>query len=375
MELESVSALGAVAANDVASIRSAIADAWQSTRTVLEVWKQELDPVIWIVSALLALIPGSFAIYKWWTYRNSRLPQRLKEMLEKEEGRLKTVRSELLSAVIRPSSTQVVAAPLFAEPQMLTTIRKLNWARWWRPRPFQAVEAELELALVEMEQQQKFCEQRSELYRSQEATAYLLKGAIASSRATRTDVNSPEQERLNRSALNHFSRALEMEPDNLEILEYVAHQHRALGDVDLALSAYQQLAQQSLGTDRGHRLYRSRALLFLAEMLEKQHDRTQVVARLIEARQNLEDALCELPVDQRGQLHHAAIHEAMARVCQKLGRGALLQRHAQSALAIYSQLAAHEPEKSDAEAGKQRMIRSLASPIVGLAQATSISKN
>jgi tetratricopeptide (TPR) repeat protein len=342
---------------DIASVQTAIAEAWQSARSALEVWKQELDPVIWIVSALLALIPGSFAIYKWWTYRNSRLPQRLKEILENEERRLLETRSALVQLVAKPdASVAPVPTPLFSEPQLKTLIRKLNWARWWRPRPLATVAAEVELALDEIEQQIKFCEKRTTVFRSQEVTAYLLKGAIAAADASRRTTGSKEYEDLNRSALNHFRRALDMEPFNPEILEYVAHQHRVLDDTALALEGYQKLASLP-----GHEQLRSRAMRYAAEMLEKQYDQSRVSARLTEARDYLEKALAALPVDERNRLLHAEVLEVLGRVRLKLGNVSVPFEHFRSALSIYRQITQREPGNVDASAGEVRMIAALTS--------------
>jgi len=238
-------------------------------------------------------------------------------------------------------------------------IRKLNWSRRWKPAPLSTAEAELELALVEVEKQMHFCVRRQALYREQEATAYLLKGAIASARASAAS-DLAERDRNNRIALNHFSRALEIEPKNPEILEYVAHQHRALNQLDLARASYRELADL---TDASHafREMHYRALLYQGNVLERQYDSdTLKSGTLLSARESLEEALESLPIDARGQLDHAAIHESLGRVLEKLNRSALPAKHYGSALSIYEDILKREPANQEAMAGRNRICTALA---------------
>ncbi|MGQ0672422.1 MAG: hypothetical protein ACT4N2_06015 [Hyphomicrobium sp.] len=41
---------------------------WAGPLESLNQLRSTLDPIIWIVSVILALVTGTFAIYKWWNF-------------------------------------------------------------------------------------------------------------------------------------------------------------------------------------------------------------------------------------------------------------------------------------------------------------------
>ncbi|MCC7253356.1 hypothetical protein [Hyphomicrobium sp.] len=220
-------------------------------------------------------------------------------------------------------------------------------------------EAEIELALVEVEKQMHFCQRSQNLYREQEATAYLLKGAIASARAEAAN-NLSDRDRQNRIALNHFSRALEIEPKNPEILEYIAHQHQALDQLDLAREAYKELAALTQDTP-ALRQQHYRAWLCMGNVLERQYESNdRRTATLMSARDCLQKALDNLPAGARGQLDHATIQECLGRVLEKLNKLTLPAQHYGAALSIYQEILRREPENQEATAGLNRMCAALA---------------
>jgi hypothetical protein len=63
-----------------------LAERWGEVTSRVEAVRKILDPIVWIVGSILALVPGSFAIYKWWYYHESRLPQRLSEFLARRKS-------------------------------------------------------------------------------------------------------------------------------------------------------------------------------------------------------------------------------------------------------------------------------------------------
>jgi hypothetical protein len=62
--------------------RARITEQWADFTLKVEAVRKVLDPVIWIVGSVLAIVPGSYVIYKWWYYRESRLPDRLADFLK-----------------------------------------------------------------------------------------------------------------------------------------------------------------------------------------------------------------------------------------------------------------------------------------------------
>lgn len=224
------------------------------------------------------------------------------------------------------------------------------------PFPHSTAEAELELALVEIEQQLHFCDKSREACSSQEATAFLLKGAIASSRANRVGANSADKERYNRAALNHFLRVLELDPDDVDALEYVAHHQRVLGQVDLAIASYERLANITGGSARDDRLIAARANRHIAELYEYRYDENGVAQRLEDAREHLDEALDRLPHSAKGTIEEGRIQEVYGRVVYKLGFNPMpLQRWGQ-AQALYNNIRQVKGvDREEAEAGYHRV--------------------
>src|SRR5262249_27899110 len=87
--------------------------------------------VDWIRSQLKELIAiGSFAfaVWKWLRYPDSQLFLRFRELLEKEEDRLRHAHSDLAEIICRPAPGQSVTMPLFVEEPLLRIFRKRRWA-------------------------------------------------------------------------------------------------------------------------------------------------------------------------------------------------------------------------------------------------------
>lgn len=330
---------------------------WIDVSAEFELWRRTLDPAIWLLSSLLAMVPGGFVIYKWWNYRNSRLPERLALMLAKDEVRLREhARAALLQAVENPSAARaVVSPPIFAVPALKTCIRNIGWAGWINPFPFETADKELGDAIAEIEERLKFCEKSRADCRRQEATAYLVKGAIAAARAKQKASSKELSDRLDRDALNYFLRALEIDQNDTEALEYLAHQHRILGQHDLALSSFQRLAELTKNSGGESNLTTAKAYRHIGEILEKQHESSGVLRRLEKAKDFLEKALLALPPSARGQLDHAAIYEVTGRVEEKRGTTNLPLQNYLAAFAMYNALVEKNPDALEAKLGADRM--------------------
>lgn len=341
---------------DLVALKLALTPWWEVARQTVSGWKQEFDPFIWLLGSVLAMIPGTFVIYKWWHYRNSRLPERLNELLAKEELRLREARSALLKVVKHPTAVRAsVAAPYFVVPALKQTVRNCNWAGWLSPFPFATAERELELALVEIEHQLDFCEKSRADTRRQEATAYVVKGAIAAARASRSSVTPQDFDHHNRVALNHFMRALEIDQNDIEALEYAAHQYRILDQHELALSSYARLISLTSNGNSDLQLVAARAHRYRAEIYEKKHALTKIGARLSDAKDCLREALAMLPDGARGQIDDASIHEVLGRIEKAIGATTLPGTHFGAALSIYGEIKQKDPTNQDAIDGHARV--------------------
>jgi tetratricopeptide (TPR) repeat protein len=326
--------------------RAWIVERWAELTLKVEAVRKVLDPVIWIVGSVLALVPGSYAIYKWWYYRESRLPDRLADFLKDDEKRLHTARNVLFRNFERPTHSKSAAAPIFLEPSMKAAMRRLNWSSWWSWRALPSADHNLGVALKEIESQMELWEKQHAHYKRQEAAAYLLRGAIAAGAGSAED---------HKRALDYFLKALAIDGNDIEALEYAAHQCRVLGEIDEALANYDRLAEltDKPGTDFAS--VRAKALHYAGEMCEKKYDKDGVYNNLNRARNRLRQALEILPVQARGELDHAATHEVLGRVEDKRGTTNLPVGNLQAAQAMYRDLIRQERDAAEADAGLVRV--------------------
>ncbi len=355
-----------------------IAQHGRIAKGIVQSWRDALDPFIWLVGSLLALIPGSFAAYRWWFYSKYRLPLRLEELLNQQAVQVKEARDALLSAIEVPNAARVrVTPPLFTVPALQHSIRNLSWGGWSSPFLFSSAESEMNDALGELNQKLVFCEKRRRDCITQQATAYLVKGAIAAARATRLGNDTSEAARENRNALDYFLRAFSLNESDLEALQYVAHQHRVLKEDDLAFNAFERLAEKTVNGDSETKLMNSRANRYMAEICEKQFEETRISVRLKEAGTYLDAALESLPDVAKGQIDSAAIYEVFGRVKEKEGARKKPAEYYSKALSIYSELKNRDPSDSEAAAGfdrvDQRLREFLARQAAAQAQSATVS--
>jgi tetratricopeptide (TPR) repeat protein len=334
----------------IESFRTWLAARWGEVTIRVEAVRKVLDPVVWIVGSILALVPGSFAIYKWWYYHESRLPQRLSEFLAKEEIRLRTARNVLLKSIERPSLAKRFTAPIFLAPSLKEAMRNMRLARWWNVWVLASAEKSLETALAEIEKQMKFWDDQQAHYKRQEAAALLLRGAIAAGKGTVED---------NKAALGYFLKALAIDESDVEALEYAAHQRRILGELDDALADYERLARLTKKPGAEAAEMRIRALRYQGEIYEKMFEKDGVRQDLAKGKNCLEIALKEMPAELRGELHHASIHEVLGRIEDKRGTKNLPSDNYRAAKDIYNDLIVRKRDLLEAEAGRERVQRLL----------------
>jgi len=217
-----------------------------AVQQVTDVFNKVIDALRPHLHSLIALGSLSFAIWKWWRYREAALFRRLKEFVEKEVVNLRTGRTDLLDIICRPSPGQVVAAvPLFSEPRLQTVFFKRHWGWVLSSKdPVTRTERRLDRALEKIDKQLAWTKMRETHFREQRATAHLIKGAIASARSERA-TSAQNWWRLNRDALAQF-RSVLSEPDNendIEAIEYSGHQYWRLAVLDKALDSFEKMGK------------------------------------------------------------------------------------------------------------------------------------
>lgn len=323
---------------------------WARLAVSFENARKTVEPVMWVVGSILALVPGSFALYKWVYYRYSRLPERLDDMLLKEERRLRVARDRLLAVIERPSPIKPFTAPIFVVPSLARAMRSMKWTRWRNGKSFANADESLETALAEIDGQLRFWGEKRANYDRQRATAYLLKGAIAAANGAKTRASGKDGAEHARIALDYFLKALEIDSSDHQALEYVAHQQRVLGLIDEAIANYLKLESVTNKPEPEMVLIRMRALRYTGELLEKKYDTTDVKVRLGEASANLREALRIVPPRVRDDLDHAFVHRYMASVEAKRGTQGW-QVHAESAERMFLELIRRKRNTLEAEAG------------------------
>lgn len=324
---------------------------WAEISGRVKAAREVVEPVAWVVGSILALVPGTFAIYKWIYYRRSRLPERLDDLLRDEERRLRTARDALLQTISRSTPLKPSTAPIFINASLSKAMRQLGWVSWWYRRPLLVADNNLDGALSEIDEQMRFWDGQHAHYKRQQAAAYLLKGAIAVTNGDKARTASKDATAHDRRALSYFLKALEIDETDVQALEYVAHQHKVLGELDDALRYYERLV--SLTSKPGVEAARARmhALRFQAEIYEQKYDKKEIGADLRRAKEFFEAALTAIPAEARGELDEAFILRGLASVEDKRGTANLPFTNCDAAERIFLDLIRRKRDVATAEAG------------------------
>ncbi len=192
------------------------------------------------IQALIGLLGLSFGIYKWWYFRDRALHQRLKAYLSEQDARLKEARSYTLEAINRPGAKRRFAEPLFAVEPLRKVLHKKGWNSILSANTLETgAERLIEQALQGVEDRLATSQNQLASFRVQQASAHLLKGAIAAARASNMR-DSAQAFALDDRALNAF-RTVQLVPGyerDVDAKEFEAHQLRKLGHLALAKAAY-----------------------------------------------------------------------------------------------------------------------------------------
>jgi hypothetical protein len=374
MEWGALSSLFDVPSFDYAGAWSAVIEAvkgtWLEISNQVKAARDVVEPVAWVVGSILALIPGTFAIYKWIYYRRSRLPERLDDLLREEEQRLRSARDALFESVTRSTPLKASTAPIFVDASLSKAMRQLGWASWWYRQPLSAADKNLDSALSEIDQQMRFWDGQHAHYKRQQAAAYLLKGAIAVANADKARTAGRDATAHDRTALSHFLKALEVDETDVQALEYAAHQHRVLGELDDSLPYYDRLV--SLTNKPGAEAARTRmhALRYLGEIYEQKYDKNEIGADLKRAKESFEAAIEAIPAEARGELDEAFVLRGLASVEDKRRTANLPFLNCDAAERIFLDLIRRKQDVATAEAGLKD-VRELRKRIVARREATA----
>ena len=160
-----------------------VASGWvsQVATALVDRFNELVDWIKAQLKELVAIGSFAFAIWKWLRYRDSALFARFRELLEKEERRLRHARSDLAEIITRPAPGQTAVFPLFAEEPLRQVFRKRRWSSVLNSDDRETrTDKRLSRALVRIDEQIEWAERQHEFFREQRAAVHLLKGAIAS---------------------------------------------------------------------------------------------------------------------------------------------------------------------------------------------------
>ena len=214
----------------------------------LKWWPWIEERILANVQAIVGLGGFSFGVWKWWYFRERVLHKRLREYLQHQDQKLLDARSYVLEALYRPTAVRSFAEPLFAVCPLRRVLRRRGWSSILGILKLETgADHLLNKALRRIESRLEAADGQIAALQRQQASAHLLKGAIASARAgsppSRTDST-----KFDYRSLDAFRAALQVRGHeaDMELLEYEAHQLRKLGYLDDADRRYASLEERAL---------------------------------------------------------------------------------------------------------------------------------
>lgn len=175
------------------------------------------------VAAVIGALVTALGAYKTWRYAERRLGERLSEFLEREEMQLALARQTVSELHGQRSARKLDQPVLFSNRELHQALKQV------RKRKFAAAQTQLTEALKRTEDRAAKATGKAALHNKQRAMAHLLLGTIADS------------ERRNDDALSHFQSALELDPSDVQALEYSAVQLLKLGHAEPARDEFDKL--------------------------------------------------------------------------------------------------------------------------------------
>lgn len=195
------------------------------------------------IQAIIGLVGVSFGIWKWWYYREKVLHKRLQEYLAFEERRLDHARNDIITALYKPGEKREFAQPIFAVRPLRRVLHKRHWQGLFSIGKLEtSADRQLDKALRRISSRLQAAEGQLRALHAQQASAFLLKGAIANSRAQWT-TDRALGNALDYRALDQFRAALQVPGfgNDFESREFEARQLIRIGLLSDAARAYAEL--------------------------------------------------------------------------------------------------------------------------------------
>jgi tetratricopeptide (TPR) repeat protein len=307
-------------------------------------------PVVTLLQAIAAVLGATISIlgfYKAWRYAESRLGERLKGFLAREEEKLAVARLEVKRMRGERSAVRHARPKLFSNHELRQALRHV------RTRRFTSAETLLNDALLRTKEREDLAFGQTELHKKQRAMAHLLLGAIA-------DAKNDHQ-----SALTHFQTAYDIDGNDVEALEYVGMQLMKMGNAAQALLEFVKL--KDIAVARGDALLTAHAYRNCGLAHE-----ALAVPSTFNANFAYKDAIEAFPANGP-VMEIAYIHELRGNANIKLRYWPLANTSLMQALQRYSQVhLAGNGEKDEAAAGAKRIQEALVT-LKNLQNATALT--
>lgn len=304
-------------------------------------YQQKLEGSAKLIAPVVTIASGSYAIVKAYKFAETRLHYRLQDFLDREEKRLTGAREQLRLSIERPGPQRPFRTPIFLAPSLKNAVHELGWGSYFLPPQLPYADFQIGASIDQLEKQIQLSGDRHSYLKQQLATAHLLKGAMLTAEASTLEATGQESRGVLTSALNQFTSALAVHPDDVEALEYASHMHVRLEQDDEAEVTLDKLLK--LTTELTKSIPRARALRYKG-CLAARRGNNGIAAGHLQA------ALDALPV-QVGidRIEEAEIYETLAECQLALGRHVQASGSRATANAIYDQV-----RKAGAQVKKKR---------------------
>ena len=164
-----------------------------------------------VLSVLVPLAPAVYGIVIKWKNSGYRRLDRLEEFLAEQEKRVAGARAELSAIAQVPSPAKPLNEPAFNSRELGRALRKMHWGYG------SAATNDLVGAVGISAERAKLAKAQAEDHEKRQALGHLLLGARAASKDI-TDTNA--RNAMRSKALAEFERALEINPKDVQALEY-----------------------------------------------------------------------------------------------------------------------------------------------------------
>lgn len=182
-------------------------------------------PQLFSPQTLFGLLGTTIAVWKWWEARGANLFRKFEEMIARDEAQLVKARNDLLDVMLRPGPGVHIRPPLFAEKALRLVLLRRRWHPSSLVRVSNKINQRLERAVETGNRKVSAHQARLSFYRQEIASARLVQGAIAASRAANS-LELHEKQQAGQEAIDRFNAVLALpgHEHDATALELVAHQ-------------------------------------------------------------------------------------------------------------------------------------------------------